>query len=292
MKYVLKTCMFLLIGVGLSHAQEFSDQDLQSLVNAERTFSQMAKEKNTRDAFIAFFNDEVITSAPGKGPQKGKKHLEEQAPNETWLYWYPVYSDIAASGDFGYNTGPWEFRQKRTDETPVAFGEFVSIWKRNAQEEWKVAVDIGIGHAAFKFKPSITITTSAVNLKSLKRRSKGGKDELFEVERKFISDLAQNGNTVYEKLLSDEARLYRTGMEAIVSKSKVQQILSTQKSKVTYTFVDGEAASSNDLAYVYGKASVEFVADGVTKTRHCSYMRFWKKEDGKHWKIVLDLLSD
>lgn len=290
MKYVLKTCMFLLLGIGLCHAQEFSDKDLQSLVDAERTFSRMAKEKNTRDAFIAFFNDDVITSAPGKGPIKGKKHLEEQPPNETWLYWYPVYSDIAASGDFGYNTGPWEFRPKRTDETPVAFGEFVSIWKKNAQGEWKVAVDIGISHKAPKATPSLA--TSAVRLKSSKRASKTGKDELLEVERKFISDLAQNGNAAYEKQLSNEARLYRPGQEPITTSAEVQQFLSTQQSKATYTFVDGEAASSNDLAYVYGKASVEAVVDGVTKTRQCSYMRFWKKEDGKHWKIVLDLLSD
>lgn len=290
MKYVLKTCMFLLIGSGLCYAQEFSDQNLQSLVNAERTFSQMAKEKNTRDAFIAFFNDDVITSAPGKGPQKGKKHLEAQTPNETWLYWYPVYSDIAASGDFGYNTGPWEFRPKHTDETPVAFGEFVSIWKKNAQGEWKVAVDIGISHEAPKATPSLT--TSAIRLKPSKRASKNGKDELLEVERKFISDLAKNGNAAYEKQLSNEARLYRAGREPITTRSDVQQFLSAQQSKVTYTFVDGEVASSNDLAYVYGKAAVEFVADGVTKTRHCSYMRFWKKEDGKNWKIVLDLLSD
>lgn len=290
MKYVLKTCIFLLTGIGLCDAQEFSDPDLQSLVNAERAFSQMAKEKNTRDAFIAYFNDDVVTSAPGQGPRKGKKHLEEQTPNESWLHWYPVFSDIAASGDFGYNTGPWEFRQKRTDENPVAFGEFVSIWKKNAQGEWKVAVDIGIGHAAPKGKPSLT--TSAVKLKTLKHRSKGGKDELFEIERKFISDLAQNGITAYTNLLSDEARLYRPGIEPIIGKPEVQQILSTQQSKVRYTFVDGETAPSNDLAYVYGKASVELVVDGVTKTRQCSYMRFWKKEDGKHWKIVLDLISD
>lgn len=290
MKYVLKTCIFLLIGIGICHAQEFSDQDLQSLVNAERAFSQMAKEKNTRDAFITFFNDDVITSAPGNGPRKGKKYLEEQAPNEGWLHWYPVYSDIAASGDFGYNTGPWEFRAKRTDETPVAFGEFVSIWKKNAQGEWKVAVDIGISHGAPKSTPSLA--TSAIRLKPSKRASKTGKDELLEIERKFIGDLAQRGNTAYEKQLSNEARLYRPGREPITTQSDVQQFLSKQQSKVTYTFVDGEVASSKDLAYVYGEATVELVVNGVTKTRQCSYMRFWKKEDGKNWKIVLDLLSD
>jgi len=37
----------------LAQAQDFSNKNLQSLVDAERAFARMAKEKNTRDAFLA-----------------------------------------------------------------------------------------------------------------------------------------------------------------------------------------------------------------------------------------------
>jgi ketosteroid isomerase-like protein len=290
MSYVLKTGILLLVCMGFCQAQEFSDPDLQSLVEAERAFSLMAKEKNTRDAFLAFLSDDAVTSVPGQGPRQGKQYLEEQTPNESWLYWYPVYTDIAASGDFGFNTGPWEFRQKRTDENPLAFGQFVSIWKKNAKGEWRVAIDIGIGHPASNNKP--LLTTSAVNLKLLKQRTRGGKKELFKTEQRFLQDFEQKGNAAYKKLLSDEARFYRPDKAPYMAKSEVQQILNDQQPKVSYTFVDGDVAASGDLAYVYGKASIELARNGVTKTRQCSYMRFWKKEDGKNWKIVLDLISN
>ena len=192
----MKILLFILISAGLVHAQEFSDKNLQSLADAERAFSRMAKEKNNRDAFIAFLADDAVTSAPGQGPRIGKKYLEEQPPNESWLYWEPVYSDIAASGDFGFNTGPWEFRQKQTDEKPVAFGEFVSIWKKNAQGEWKVAIDIGIGHGAPKNKPAL-LSTSSIRLKPSASKTVADKNEVFTLEKKFIEDFSQQGSAAY-----------------------------------------------------------------------------------------------
>ncbi len=37
----------------LAQAQEFPNKNWQSLVDSERAFARMAKEKNTRDAFLA-----------------------------------------------------------------------------------------------------------------------------------------------------------------------------------------------------------------------------------------------
>jgi ketosteroid isomerase-like protein len=289
----MKFCSFLSIltfSILLANAQEFADQNLQSLVNAERAFSKMAKEKSTREAFLTFFADNAVTSAPGKGPRIGKKHLEEQPANESWLYWEPIYSDIASSGDFGFNTGPWEFRQSRNDEKPIAFGDFVSIWKKNLQDEWKVVVDIGIAHPQAAEKTAST--TSSMKLYPPKKIVGNSKKRLLEVEKKFIGDFIQNGNSAYAAVRSREARFYRTGNLPYVSEAIVEKLLNEPSPKITYTLMDGEVSSSDDLAYVYGKTSYETTKDGVTQSREGTYMRFWKKEDGQHWKIVLDLLTN
>jgi ketosteroid isomerase-like protein len=272
------------------NAQEFKNTELQSLANAERSFSALAKERNTRDAFLFYFADSAVSSVPGEGPRVGKKHLEEQQPNESWLYWYPVYSDISASGDFGFNTGPWEFRQKKDDEKPVAFGEFVSMWKKNANGEWKVAVDIGIGHGPVA-TPVTTLTTSAIPLKTIKGKPSSYENILAE-EKKFIEAFKSNGKSAYEKLLSTEIRLYRPGKEPILGLMSVNEALSNGPKSLSYSIMGGDISSAGDLAYVYGKASFEVTRDGVTQKRNGSYMRFWKKEDGKNWKIVLDLVTN
>jgi ketosteroid isomerase-like protein len=271
-------------------AQEFKNADLQSLVNAERAFSAMAKEKNTRDAFLFYFADSAVSSTPGEGPRIGKKHLEEQQPNETWLYWYPVYSDISASGDFGFNTGPWEFRQKKTDEKPVAFGEFVSMWKKNANGEWKVAVDIGIGHGPVT-TPVTTLTTSTTPLKKVKGTS-SSKNDILEVEKNFIQAFTSSGKSAYEKLLSQDIRLYRPMNEPFLGLTKANEALSNGLHNLSYSPMGGDISGAGDLAYVYGKASFDVTRDGATQKRNGSYLRFWKKEDGKNWKIVLDLVTN
>src|SRR5690349_728620 len=141
MKHFLAIALVALAVV--SRAQTNVDPNLKSLIDAEWSFINVAKEKNTRDAFIESLADDAVTF--GQDIQKGKDYLKAQQPNESWLYWQPVYSVIAASGDFGFNTGPWEFRAKRTDEKPVAFGQFVTVWKK-VNGEWKAAIDIGISH--------------------------------------------------------------------------------------------------------------------------------------------------
>ena len=47
----------------LLHAQS-AGSNLQAMVDAEHAFIQMAKEKNTRDAFLFFLTDDAITTGP------------------------------------------------------------------------------------------------------------------------------------------------------------------------------------------------------------------------------------
>lgn len=280
---------FLLLVCGYAYGQEFSDPDLQSLVEAERSFSKMAKDKNTQDAFLHFFADDVVTASPGKGPRKGKDHLEKQSVNDSWLYWEPAYSDIAASGDFGFNLGPWQFRKKKTDDEPVSFGHFVSMWKKNDRGEWKVVIDIGISHDAPK-KEQVLRTSKF----KLSRQPFGPeqKDYIFNLEKKFVDAFEKNGNAAYDRFLSDESKFFRPGNEPYCTHNEVQWLLENSKEKINYTLIGGDVSASGDLAYVYGEAFIETIDAGVTKTTQHCYMRFWKKDEGDNWKIVVDLISN
>ncbi len=55
--------------------------------------------------------------------------------------WAPVYGDISRAGDLGWDTGPLVFQGK--NGAPDRHGMFFSIWKRQADGQFKVVLDVG-----------------------------------------------------------------------------------------------------------------------------------------------------
>src|SRR4026209_2370117 len=124
---------------------------LQEMVQTEHAFARMAAEKNTRDAFMAFIADDGLLFRPGA--VNGKKWMIEHPvppPKDTdkkpLLAWQPKFAGMAASGDMGFTTGPWEAKEDIKDEKPQAYGHFVTVWKKQADGSWKFVVDLGISH--------------------------------------------------------------------------------------------------------------------------------------------------
>jgi ketosteroid isomerase-like protein len=267
-----------------------TNPDLQAMVAAERAFAQLARDQNTKDAFLYFLTDDAITSGPS-GPIKGKEGIKNQEVNSSWLHWEVAFSDIAGSGDFGYNTGPWEYRANKTDEKAVAFGEFNSIWKKQADGSWRNALDIGVRHGEPASK--VAWTTSSLPLNPSKRKSKANPDitSLLEKENELLAWFEKRGNHAFESHLSSESRICRTGLLPIITKQEKQKFFIETNLPTRLHLIGGEVASSNDLGYVYGTAEVQTAnKDGQSENKIATYFRVWKKE-GKDWKIVLDVLS-
>src|SRR5262245_48043700 len=80
-----------------------SSKQLQSLIDAERSFAQTSKVKSTREAFVSFLSDSGLIFRPG--PILGKKFWQEAKEGSDLLTWEPVFADISYAGDMGYTTG-------------------------------------------------------------------------------------------------------------------------------------------------------------------------------------------
>lgn len=118
---------------------------LESVVNTERAFARNSEEKGTRDAFMAFIADDGILFRPTavRGKQWMTKHPLPPSEKRDLLSWQPIFADIARAGDMGYTTGPWQYKNDIHDAKPSAFGNFVTVWKKQADGSWKFAIDLG-----------------------------------------------------------------------------------------------------------------------------------------------------
>jgi ketosteroid isomerase-like protein len=143
----------IIFAVGqIAFAQKMSNQaTLDSLVAAERGFASASVAKGTREAFIMNLADDSTLFRPHA--VAGKKWMMEQPARPGLLTWKPIFADVSASGELGYTTGPWEFRRNGPDDKEVAHGNFVSLWKKQADGTWKVVVDTGISNPPPTSKP-------------------------------------------------------------------------------------------------------------------------------------------
>lgn len=260
---------------------------IQQLVDAERAFAKQSADKSTRSAFLSFLDKEGILFKPS--PVNGKAFWESQPEGTDKLTWEPRYADVSAAGDLGYTTGPFEQRANRNDPNPVGTGHYVSVWRKNAQNEWKVVADIGVGHPPSNYTevkgPSVTAkTTGDWNIISA--------DEVMATELSFVKAQAAQGLSVYNDVLSSETKIFRPGTLPFESSESIQTFIKATDKKFSFTPDRAFIAKSGEMGYVYGKGTVEIIPPGGSvRNLNTAYLRIWKKQEGKKWQIVLDIVT-
>jgi ketosteroid isomerase-like protein len=264
----------------------FAQSPLQQVVDAENGFAKMAKEQNTRDAFVANLADSGIVFLQGN-PVLGKALWEKRSVNSSLIFWWPLFSDVAASGDFGYNTGPFEF-SKTKSEAPVGFGYFSSVWKKE-NGVWKVAIDMGMGLPGAEEK-SIEWKTSKNPLKKpkIKNSFSAERKSFLSFDKNYVEELNKSSVSFLEKNLSAEARVHHNGQFPLITPSAIHSF-SDNLEQYKFEHLGGDLATSADMAYAYGR--VKAVDKKDKKEVTYNYLRIFKREDGKNWKIVLDVIG-
>lgn len=241
---------------------------LRGLVAAERGFSKFSVDHGIKPAFLEFLGEEAIVFAPRatRGRRVYEEQPDEPEPRAT-LVWSPSFADMAASGDFGYTTGPYELSFLQEGEVRKSYGHYVTVWKKTREDRWKVAIDKGIRH------PDAAEPTDAVAHPKDTTRAEGRArlEDLMALDREF----AERG---FEALASESVRLYRDGAFPVVGKEESLQHL--RHGGKAFQPEGGGVASSGDLGYTYGTASSD-------AGRSSTYMHLWKRE-GSDWRLVLD----
>jgi len=262
---------------------------LDSLVEAERNFSKASVAKGVREAFIMNLADEGTLFRPHA--VAGKKWMTEQPPRPGLLEWRPIYADVASSGDMGYTTGPWEFRQKGPDDKEVAHGNFVTVWKKQPDGAWKVVVDLGISNPppASKSEEVRLAAPSRALSKSKKTNTASERAALLGADQAFSRACEEKGAMdSYLAYATDDVRLFRDDKFPFIGKQTMREALGLMAGTLKWQPAKADVSSAGDLGYTYGLA--EFKANGAD-VKYFNYLKIWKKQSNGAWKIVLDVFN-
>jgi ketosteroid isomerase-like protein len=266
--------------------------DWTSLVEAERAFAATSLAKGSRTAFLEFLAEDSVLFRPG--PVPGKKWVEEHPAPATLLTWEPAFADVAQSGDLGYTTGPWEIRPSNPQDKPMAYGHFVSVWKRQTAGVWKVVVDLGISHAASGGNPK---TLQPANSKPGSEKARRNvrideeRSELLAFDRELANSISEKGSAqAYLRYLADDATLYRARTFPVVGKREIFAILSQTVGKPTLRPDKAGISNAADLGYTYGTSRSIAPGSGDAAGTASNYVHIWKRK-GNRWMLVLDVES-
>src|SRR5438067_9621181 len=175
---------------------------VRAMVDAEKKFYQTGQEQGTRAAFLAFLADDGIIFRPG--PVNGKESWSKRQETGLDLVWEPRFAVMARSADFGYDTGPSKWRTSKKQQKFSGHGHFVSIWKKQKDGAWKVALDCGIENSESDVKPSLRLVT-------LKNAAKGTLESLQQTQDAFVVTARLDFTKAFRQFGADEIRLYRDG---------------------------------------------------------------------------------
>lgn len=121
--------------------------DPSVLIDADRAFAAAVAEGGS-EAWASWFADDGAMIQPGVGEIRGRDEILARMAGldepGVLLSWEPLRAEIAASGELGWTTGSYRSVRPGADgEVVTGRGRYVTIWRRQADGFWKVAIDLG-----------------------------------------------------------------------------------------------------------------------------------------------------
>ena len=259
----------------------------QELFDAERAFVRVAAEKGFRDSFYEYFADDGIAFNPHPFRVRVALAGQPSTPAPMGADWAPVYGDVAAAGDLGWNTGPLVFAGR--DGKPDRHGMFFSVWKRQRDGSFKVVLDIGSD------TPAAVVPIDEPPHSSWRAglgRPDGvdvaaEKSGLLAAEGAFLStSTAESLGRAYASRLADDARVHRPGAMPVVGRVALNEWAIAQAASYRGEALVADVARSGELGYTWGSY------ERIGETPDAGYFaRVWKKDERNEWRIVMDTVS-
>ena len=255
----------------------------QEVIQAEQAFDAYTFQHGYTHGFHLYSaGDGVSLGAHGPKPTHvelsdaiAKNPAETDAPSK--LRWWPAHVGVSESGDLAYDLGGW------TNGDDADGGWFFTVWKRQADGQWRWQVDSGAGSGPvaqlpakqpilIDFKPAGVSATAAADI----------------VQSEAVLDKAlgeQAPLTAYDGFLADSAIVSVEDAPPAQNAEAYAVALAKRPAGLTWVADRSDVSKAGDYAYVLGHA------EDSAKTAKGYYVRVWRKDGPAmaDWHIVADI---
>jgi len=177
----------------------------REIARIDGEYSNPSVAKGMPAASVEYFAEDGIAFAPTA--VTGKKYWASRTDFPGTLIWQPIFAFAAAAGDLGYTTGPWELK-RGNDQLSLGYGHYVTIWSKQRDGKWKIALDVGIENPEPR-EPPPNLEVLPSDIAAGTRQQEDARRELQKTERKFAETApADIGKAIIDSATND-IRFYR-----------------------------------------------------------------------------------
>jgi ketosteroid isomerase-like protein len=275
------------IAIVLSAPVVAQNASLDEMVKTERSFAARALVVGWKQSFLEYFADNAVGfDGALVAPAKSLFRKEANPPKTLRIVWEPRYGDVAASGELGYLTGPVRSSDSARDGGQPRFLVYASIWKRQPNGAFKVALDFGGSTpgpapfaAGFTRAPRSDIYAGSATTIEAARSLRDTDAALTNAARAGQAD-------AYRAHLAQGARLHRPATLPLVGQEAILAWLAAQVPYAAGETKFAETAQSGDLGYTYGSYAMK-----GDPADHGFYVRVWTRGRDGVWRVALDVLQ-
>lgn len=261
------------------------DAALDQMVAAERAFAKAALD-DTQGAFVQWMAADGYLYRPRVVRARAWLGARPMPPG-LMLTWEPAYADMSASGDLGYTTGPWISTRRDFPDAPPTFGQYVSLWRRQADGSWKTELNLGVAHEPDPIGAK-SLTRAPAPAYRATADGEAHRRSLFNADSAL--DAAARARRAAPAFLENrlpELRLLRPNRFAIRGDSAINVLRATP----TYHWrtAGGGVSRAGDLGYTFGVYSITVPGGRGGETG--DYLRIFRRDAKGTWRVVLDATS-
>jgi ketosteroid isomerase-like protein len=259
-------------------AQSADTSPVREIARIDREYSDLSVAKGMPAASVEYFAGDGLAFAPTAVNRK--KYWASRTDFPGTLIWQPIFAFVGGAGELGYTTGVWEL--KKGNEPSLGFGHYVTIWAKQRDEKWKIALDVGTENPQPRGPPpDLEILPPDITQQSrddTHHNLRKAEDKLAEAARNDI------GKAIIDSA-TDDVRVYRDNAFPAVGLVAVKLMLGSEHEQLTFESAGSKMSSSGDLYYSYGNYSEKHgnvVERGI-------YVMIWRANMNGDWKLALNL---
>jgi hypothetical protein len=259
---------------------------VQTVIKAEDDFAKLAARKGMKEAFLTVTDPEGIVFKPDAVKITDFYGKIDKQPGT--LTWQPKYARTSANGDLAFTAGPYVYQNGKTEDDKV-YGDYVSLWRTDlVTGKLKLLMNLGIQHPQSNSAQLVDIRESdSTHTVAASKDPFNPKKIILDNDQQFNRGLKISTVGAYKEFFTTEGHLYFPGFEPMVGTDKALQFVANQAITISGETVNAGRASSNDLAYSYGRARI---LKGNIMSNY-NYVRIWEMDAKHRWNIILEIFS-